>query len=259
MIARYFPKSLDKENIRRYIPDVAAVIVVSLLAVVIAGRPALDTPAPKAPGELPKPPQSAAPVGMKGIERPIVSDLPIKERNIFTPTGTYSESVRDSLPDNPYALIAVLRGKQRRAVFKEYTGKIITLPVGKTMIDGFVIEAIDSLSVRLKKRDEQKNLQLFNAAGNVLPPAAAKGGKPPANLFTLIGIMGGSGGRNEKKAVFRDYKGSVYILGVGGKLNDGSIITGIDTVSVRLRKGTEKNELRIFDVHNSEQSTRKKT
>lgn len=242
--------------IKGYISDMVAVLMVTVMAVVLAGKPAMN------PGKL-QSPQSHIKVTpienlkeSKVIDRPIEEpDQAIKERNVFSASGTYAESSAQPLPDNPYTLIAVLQGNEKKAVFRDHNGVVSTLPVGKKLPDEFVITRIDTLSVQLEKRNEQKDLRLFNAGGGQPPPAIDKGGVAPANLYTLIGILGG----NEKKATFRDYKGAVSILGIGSKLIDGAVITGIDPVSVKLKKGKEASELRVFDIYNSEQSIRKKS
>jgi len=79
-------------------------------------------------------------------------------------------------------------------------------------------------------------------------------GPPPENPYTLIGILHGE----EKKAVFREYTGSILFLTVGKKLIDDSIITRIDSTSVEVKKGKEKKELKIFDVKVPRLSTEKK-
>lgn len=245
---------LSPEAIKLYRPDIAAVILIALLAVIFAGRPAMNLAAPPAAKAAVEKPPAEAVQETKSDQRPVESDQAIRQRNIFAASGAYTESAGQPLPDNPYALIAVLKGKERKAVFRGHTGDIVTLSVGKEMIDGFVIARIDNLSVLLKKRDEQKELRLFNADGNLPPPAVDKAGTQPANLYTLIGILGGK----EKKAAFRDYKGSIAILGVGAKLIDGAVITAIDSVSVKLKKENENSELKIFDFHKTEQALRKK-
>jgi hypothetical protein len=63
-----------------------------------------------------------------------------------------------------------------------------------------------------------------------------------ATPYKLIGILNGK----ERKAVIRDYKNSVIVVAVGAKLGDGSVVTGIGDVLVRLKKGKENIELKIF-------------
>lgn len=250
----------DRKVIKEYILDVSAVLLITLMAFIIAGRPGINSqvrPASPYPVKTLSagPPQESK--ESNGIIRAIVSDQAgkdIKKRNIFMESGVYTDSTGQIVPDNPYALIAVLQGKERKAVFRDYQGKVLTLPAGGKLIDGFVITGIDAMSVRLQRRNEQKNLRLFNAGGSVPSSAIDKDGAVPKNLYTLIGILTGK----EKKAVFKDYKGSVSILGVGTKLIDGAVITGIDPTAVHIKKDGEKSELKIFNFHNSEEEIRNK-
>ena len=267
MIKKYMPNifavlhRLSERNvIKEYIPDVSAVLLITLMALIIAGRPGINPQVRPASPYPVKTLPAGSPQELKeskGIDRAIVSDQAIKnikERNIFMESGVYTDSTGQIVPDNPYALIAVLQGKERKAVFRDYQGKVMTLPAGGKLIDGFVITGIAAMSVRLQRRNEQKNLRLFNAGGSVPSSAVDKDGAVPRNLYTLIGILAGK----EKKAVFKDYKGSISILGVGTKLIDGAVITGIDPTAVHIKKDGEKSELKIFSFHNSEQEIRNK-
>lgn len=74
--------------------------------------------------------------------------------------------------------------------------------------------------------------------------STAMKGPVPESLDTLIGILQGQ----EKKAIFREYTGAIVTLTVGKKLLDGSVITGIGSTTVEVKKGKEKRELRIFEV-----------
>ena len=242
---------------KRYILEIAFVILILLMAFLFAGKPVMN------PGNLRTlPPLSKVPPAEvvkegSGFDRPVVPDQAIQERNLFAASGSYLESTDKPMPNNPYNLIAVLQGKEKKAVFRDYTGKVSTLSTGKEMMDKFVIDRIDNVSVQLVKGDEKKELRLFNAGGGNLPPAPDSKGVSPRdrkNLYTLTGILGG----REKKGVFRDYNGTTAILGVGARLSDGAEITRVDDFSVKLDKAGEKSELKVFDAHNTEQSVRKK-
>ncbi|MDI6889843.1 MAG: hypothetical protein QMC83_02730 [Thermodesulfovibrionales bacterium] len=87
----------------------------------------------------------------------------IEERNIFSPDGVYRIVKGEAPPpENPYRFIGVLRGKDKRAVFMDYTGEIITLKPGEKLGDGSVIRDIDILSVKLKKGKKETELRIFN-------------------------------------------------------------------------------------------------
>ncbi|MFZ4439707.1 MAG: hypothetical protein ACOYOS_14865 [Syntrophales bacterium] len=243
--------------VKRYILEIAIVILILLTAALLSGKPAMNPGSPQASPSLGKAPPAEVVKEGSGFDHPVVPDQAIKERNLFAANGSYLESTDKPMPDNPYNLIAVLQGKEKKAVFRDYLGKVVTFVVGKEMMDKFVIAHIDNVSVQLLKGDEKKELRLFNAGGGNLAPAPDSKGVSPRdrkNLYTLTGILGAG----EKKAVFRDYNGTISILGVGARLSDGAMITRVDDFSVKLDKAGEKSELKVFDVHNSEQSVRKK-
>ena len=243
--------------IKRYIPEIAIIIVILLTAFLLAGKPVMNLDSPQTSRSLSKAPPAEAVKEGSRFNRPVEPDQAIRERNLFAASGAYVESKEQKMPDNPYNLIAVLQGKEKKAVFRDYTGKVSTLSTGKEMMDKFVIARIDNVSVQLVKGDEKKELRLFNAGGGNLPPAPDNKGVSPKNqknLYTLTGILGG----REKKAVFKDYNGAISILGVGARLSDGAMIARVDDFSVKLDKAGEKSELKVFDAHNSEQSVRKK-
>lgn len=88
----------------------------------------------------------------------------LEERNIFSMDGTY-KSAKDkvAMPENPYTFIGVLGSNEKRAVFREYTGHIITLKKGDKLIDDFVIKDIDNLYVKLTKGKgkAEKEMRIF--------------------------------------------------------------------------------------------------
>jgi len=250
----------DMNVIKKNIPDLLAILVIALMVFMMAGQPAIKPAVnqaaqhPVAKSSSPAPQESKI---ISGIHRVIVSGQAvkdIKERNIFMENGVYADADGKIIPDNPYALIAVLQGKEKNAIFRDYQGKVMTLRAGEKLMDGFVITGIDAMSVRLQRRNELKSLRLFNAGGNGPASAVDKDGAVPKNLYTLMGILSGK----EKKAVFKDFKGSVSILSVGATLLDGSVITYIHPTTVQIKKDGEKSELKIFSFRDSEETTRKK-
>lgn len=66
----------------------------------------------------------------------------------------------------------------------------------------------------------------------------------PENPYRLIGVLGSK----EKQAVFRDYTGQITTLKKGDKLMDDFIVKDIEGLYVRLKKGKEEKELRIFSL-----------
>ncbi len=250
-------KIIDRQKLKRFLPDGAVLLMMVAMAAIFAGRPQVSVEErPRQPAavqaQAPAATNAAAPL----LRRPVEEDKFLKARNIFSATGTYEDPDKPPIPKNPYNLIAVLQGKEKKAVFRDYQGKVSTLETGKEMLDKFVIVRIDNASVQLAKGEEKKELRLFNAGGGHLLPAEEDKDEAVSkkNLYVLTGILGG----RVKKAVFRDYRGKMLLLGVGATLNDGAVIAGIDSVSVRVDKDGERKVLKLFDAQNSEQSIRKK-
>lgn len=81
---------------------------------------------------------------------------------------------------------------------------------------------------------------------NIFAPNAVEAsfaGMPQAS-YTLTGIVYG----NAKKAFFREDTGKVVSIGEGERLGDGSVVRHIDKLSVRVKRGKEEMEYRIFKV-----------
>lgn len=87
----------------------------------------------------------------------------LKARNIFVSDGSYALPVAKKLiPDIPYTLLGVMLGKEKKAVFREYTGSIAYLGEGAKMLDDSVIISIEKLSVKTKKGKEKKEYKIFD-------------------------------------------------------------------------------------------------
>ncbi len=69
-------------------------------------------------------------------------------------------------------------------------------------------------------------------------------GKLNDKIYRFIGVLESG----QKKAVFIKYTGDIVILKIGDKLEDNSVITGIDNLSVRLKKGSKEIEHKIFNL-----------
>ena len=89
-------------------------------------------------------------------------------RNIFEPDGNYEKPKElIIIPENPYNLIAVLEGKGKRAILREYTGRMVSLKMGDKMIDGAVVIKIDKMSVTAKKGKKEKEYRIFEVKKKV--------------------------------------------------------------------------------------------
>ncbi len=86
----------------------------------------------------------------------------LEVRNIFEPQGNYEKPPElIIIPENPYNLIAVLQGKEKRALLREYTGRMVSLKIGDKMVDGAIVTGIDSMSVTAKKGKKEKVYRIF--------------------------------------------------------------------------------------------------
>ena len=160
--------------IKKYLLDILciiAVVIIALLATQKPQRPAVDLklrPSSPSIGDKTKLPD-AKKEEKEAVQKKIVKEVVVlgalKERNIFSPDGSYVMSgavLKGPLPENPYTLIGVLKGEEKKAVFRDYTGSIIVLTVGKKLVDGSIITNIDRLSVQLEKGEEKKELKVFD-------------------------------------------------------------------------------------------------
>ena len=93
-------------------------------------------------------------------EAPVSRSLEV--RNIFELDGNYAPPPElIIIPEKPYNLIAVLAGKEKRAIMRDYTGRVVSLKIGDKMIDESVVTDIDRLSVTAKKGKKKKEYRIF--------------------------------------------------------------------------------------------------
>jgi hypothetical protein len=234
--------------IRKYTADIIAVFIILAAFIFLAEKPRVNyNPPAAAAAQIDKKVVAEVKKELQAVPGTAVSYAELEKRNIFIEAGVYAAAGASTpvLPPNPYTLVAVLQGSDKKAVFREYTGAIVTVPVGKKMIDEYVVQGIEGVTVKLRRGNEEKKLTVFNSGSipGVVSPADIK--KIPADPYKLIGILNGK----ERKAVIRDYTNAIAIVAVGEKLSDGSIVTGIGDVLVRLKKGKENTELKIFGNH----------
>jgi len=159
--------------IKRYLLDILCVVLIVSIAVLAAGRPVVDLNLRPSVTDKKQPPdakkQKAKNV-QKEIVRDIVASDVLKERNIFAADGKYpiltsGGVIAGPSPENPttdYTLIGILDGEEKKAVFRESTGSIVALTVGKKLKDGSVITRIDKFAVEVKKGEEKRELKMFN-------------------------------------------------------------------------------------------------
>jgi hypothetical protein len=156
--------------IKKYLLDILCIIGVVIIALLATQRPGVNLKLPPSgpplgdKRQIPDAKKEEKERGQKEIVKEVVVLGALKERNIFSPYGSYAMSgavFKGPLPERPYTLIGVLKGEEKKAVFREYTGAIVTLSVGKKLIDGSVITRIDTTSVEVKKGKEKRKLKIF--------------------------------------------------------------------------------------------------
>jgi hypothetical protein len=167
----------------KYLLDIICVVIVVILALLTAERPVIDLNIRPSIADK-KQPQDRQKEETKKVEKEIVRDIfaskELKDRNIFSADGRYptpgagSTDMKGPLPENPYTLIGILQGEEKKAVFREYTGSIVFLTIGKKLIDESIITRIDNTSVEVKKGKEKKELKIFD----VKVPRLSVRGKP---------------------------------------------------------------------------------
>lgn len=81
-------------------------------------------------------------------------------RNIFRADGLYDEKAPASKEES-YALVAILIGKEKRAIFRDSKGALISLSEGSILPDGFRVESIKTKGVILKRSKEIKELTIL--------------------------------------------------------------------------------------------------
>jgi len=180
--------------IKKALPDLlVAGIIVTIAFFITAGLSPSTSPPPV------RPERTGAAAGQKEAwAPPLVLDTALKQRNLFSEGGSYdlpekkTGKAAEVLPENPYSLVAVMLGKEQKAVFRDYKGTIHTVTKGKTLIDGAVLTRISPRSVWTKKGRQTRELSLFDVrrkpADAVRGEAAGK--NPDAKPARRDGVSG---------------------------------------------------------------------
>jgi hypothetical protein len=155
--------------IKKYSIDILCALVIFTVAFLISGKMTIDSSASRSVSPKEKRPgvskEEKTKIGSGEIIRETGGAKALKERNIFTVEGgaVPPGSGGPGSPSGPsYTLIGILQGEEKKAVFLESGGKIVTLAVGKILADGSVVTRIDDLSVHLEKGKEKKELKVFD-------------------------------------------------------------------------------------------------
>jgi hypothetical protein len=244
-------------TMKKFLMDGAVLCGVALAAFVFAQKPALDWRSVPTADSKPVQEEKAAAKDSKEVAKdaaplpdPDVSLAFLKKRNIFSLDGSYAEvktGKLQTIPENPYILLAILQGKEKNALFQEFTGAVITAPLRKKMIDGFVVTRVGDMNVELKRGKETKELGVFARTAPTAAktgPAGAKGKTAPDHAYVLLGVLHGT---EKARAILQDGMGGVITAEAGKKLEDGWIMSQVEPLSVQLRRGKEVRELKLFD------------
>jgi len=154
--------------IKKHLLDILCMVLFGVIAILASERPAIDLNLPLSIADKRQPHETTkeeTKKGERGTARYASTAEALKERNIFSPGGSYTMSkagATASLLESPYTLIGILKGEENKAVFRDHTGSIVTLTVGKKLIDGSVITRIDNLSVEVEKGKEKRELRIFD-------------------------------------------------------------------------------------------------
>lgn len=83
----------------------------------------------------------------------------LESRNPFSSDGSYLDI---ALPENPYMLVAILSGKEAKALIKNFTGDLVVVKKGDTLIDGAKVKKITEKSLIVTKDGKDRELKIFN-------------------------------------------------------------------------------------------------
>jgi len=160
---------LNIQSVKKYRIDVLLAVVFFLGGVFFAQKPGTDArvrqtketvgktaPKPVVKKEAPPPTETTAallPTPYKKLD----------ERNIFSSSGGY-EVTKDlmRIPENPYTLIAILHGSEKRIVIKEFTGDLVSVKEGGALIDGAIVKKIGDSVVTLEKGGQTRELKILD-------------------------------------------------------------------------------------------------
>jgi hypothetical protein len=144
--------------------DIIIVALCVSIGYVAAGRPRVDDmvlshPKTSLPAQRVQPKETAKP------ENPVSAALSytnIEKTNIFSAQKSYELLPAGvTMPEKPYELVAVLRGNERRAIFRGYTGSLVSRKVGEKLPDGSEVVKISDTAVSLQKGTERKEQRIF--------------------------------------------------------------------------------------------------
>jgi len=155
---KIFKKIVELKNLKSYTADFLVLTILCFLGFAFSERPSLELPSFQKKSFFSKKEMKISEIKRHKLE---IND--IMNRNLFTVDGSYGNKIRN-LPKNSYSLVAVvISGKEKRAILRDFTGRILVAKEKEKMIDGFVIEKINKNSVILKRGKQKKELKILSS------------------------------------------------------------------------------------------------
>jgi len=150
-------KIVELKILKQYTADFIVLIIFCFLGFIFSEKPSLKFSSLQKKSFFSKKEMKISEIKRHKLE---IND--IMNRNLFTVDGSYGNKIRN-LPKNPYSLVAVvISGKEKRAILRDFTGRIFIAKKREKMIDGFVIEKINKNSVILKRGKQKKELKILS-------------------------------------------------------------------------------------------------
>lgn len=146
-----YPKLPEISKLKNFLPEIFILIIFCLIAYYFAETPEIKPVAKKS--------DTTSKI-ISEIKRHTVKTEKISERNLFSMDGKY-EGTLTSVPEEAYKLIAVLIGKEKKAVLRDFNGQTFTAKIKDRMIDGYTLEEIRENSILLKRDKKTKELFIF--------------------------------------------------------------------------------------------------
>lgn len=156
-----------KDFIVRYKTDVLFALLSIMLAMFLIDGPGTIQKAGVQGGQAP-PPGRPTTESSRQAEKEAMHPrtnlyASLEKKNIFSEDGSYEKPKElKKIPEIAYNLLAVLLGKEKRAIMREYTGTMVSVKVGDKLIDDSVVTDIDNLTVRTKKQKTVKEYRIFD-------------------------------------------------------------------------------------------------
>jgi hypothetical protein len=183
-------KQLNMQSVKKYWIDILLVAVFFLGGAFFAQKPGTDARVQQVKENIGKPVpelvvKKEAPAPAKTGAAPLPTAYKkLDERNIFVSSGGYEVTKNlMRIPENPYTLIAILHGSEKRIVIREFTGDLVSVKEGGTLIDGAIVKKIGDSIVTLEMGNQTRELKILDYKELAMrkpvvtpPPAGAKPG-----------------------------------------------------------------------------------